>query len=43
MKTAIIKLASGVFFITALISSVWAGEPLALYSFPLLFVENVLY
>lgn len=31
MKTAIIKLASGVFFITALISSVWAGEPLALY------------
>ncbi|MEI2781262.1 MAG: hypothetical protein V9H25_08350 [Candidatus Competibacter sp.] len=31
MKTAIMKLASGVFFITALISSVWAGEPLALY------------
>ncbi|MEI2769674.1 MAG: hypothetical protein V9G98_02690 [Candidatus Competibacter sp.] len=31
MKTAIMRLVSGVFFITALISSVWAGEPLALY------------
>lgn len=31
MKAAIMKLASGAFLVTTLLSSAWAGEPLALY------------